>query len=234
MTISDEAFAIFTIERNWTIWKNELAGEAVTLRSGDYTTKNTNVKFGGWTRKGMDRFEEICREVINVRCHFKKRAEMENNYKNQKILLKAAKNTKNMKDLDNEVAQGRIVWNEFMLNNDVNDFPGTYVTTTTIYEAIIYSPLILKQSKKIIFTSDNKKLREKDKSYETNDDGEKLNKGTNENNQAVVYETSSETENQIRDSQSLTDGFGRTGYFKGYYSSDDGDDSDSDSKSASY
>ena len=37
-----------------------------------------------------------------------------------------------------------------------------------------------------------------------------MNKGTNENNQAVVYETSSETENQIRDSQSLTDGFGQT------------------------
>ena len=149
VTISDEAFAIFTIERNWTIWKNELAGVAVTLRSGDYTTKNTNVKFGGWTRKGMDRFEEICQEVINVRRHFKERAEMENNYKKQKILFKAAKNTKSMKDLDNEVAQGRIVWNEFMMDNDVNDFPGTYVTTTTIYEAIIYSPLILKNSTKL-------------------------------------------------------------------------------------
>ena len=60
-----------------------------------------------------------------------------------------------------------------------------------------------------------------------------MNKGTNENNQTIVYETS-DTENQMRDSQSLTDGFGRSEYSKGCYSSDDSDESDSDSKSASY
>ena len=89
------------------------------------------------------------------------------------------------------------------------------------------------------FTSDNSEnnrntmqLTEKDKLYENHDNGEKLAKGTDELS-GVLYETS-DTEKQIRDSQSLTDGFGNAGYFNGYYSSDDGDDSDSDSKSASY
>ena len=45
VSILDGAFVIFTIERNWTIWKNELDGKEVKLRSGDYTNKNTNIVF---------------------------------------------------------------------------------------------------------------------------------------------------------------------------------------------
>ena len=77
VTISDEAFAIFTIERNWNIWKNEHDGAEVKLRSGEYTTLNTDVKYGGWTKEGMKRFETICEHVRNIRGHFQVRAEME-------------------------------------------------------------------------------------------------------------------------------------------------------------
>ena len=89
------------------------------------------------------------------------------------------------------------------------------------------------------FTSDNSEnyrntmqLMEKDKLYENHDNGKKLAKGTDELSD-VLYETS-DTEKRCRDSQSLTDGFGIARYCNGYYISDDGDDSDSDSKSASY
>ena len=79
VTISDEAFAIFTIERNWNIWKNEHDGAEVKLRSGEYTTLNTNVKYGGWTKEGMQRFDTLCENIMKVRRKLKVRTEMEKN-----------------------------------------------------------------------------------------------------------------------------------------------------------
>ena len=81
VTISDEAFAIFTIERNWNIWENEHDGAEVKLRSGEYTTLNTNVKYGGWTKERIKRFENLCENVMNKSRHFKVRADMEKIYK---------------------------------------------------------------------------------------------------------------------------------------------------------
>jgi hypothetical protein len=86
ISYSDEGFAIFTIERNWDIWKQEVdTGEKVKLRSGAYTQRNTNVKYGGWTQEGMDRFKEICKSVVMVRkTKNSKRKELEVNFKQTK------------------------------------------------------------------------------------------------------------------------------------------------------
>lgn len=68
ITISDEAFGIFTLERNWDVWASEEdTGSKQPMRSGEYTEKNTNKKFSGWTREGMDRFSEIAKRIKKVR-----------------------------------------------------------------------------------------------------------------------------------------------------------------------
>ena len=68
ITISDEAFCIFTLERNWDVWASEVdTGNKQPMRSGDYTEKNTNKKYSGWTREGMDRYSELAKKIRKVR-----------------------------------------------------------------------------------------------------------------------------------------------------------------------
>ena len=68
ITISDEAFGIFTLERNWDVWASEEdTGNKQPMRSGEYTEKNTNKKFSGWTREGMERYSEIAKRIRKVR-----------------------------------------------------------------------------------------------------------------------------------------------------------------------
>ena len=127
VTISDEAFAIFTIERNWNIWKNEHDGAEVKLRSGEYTTLNTNVKYGGWTKEGMKRFENLCKNVMNVRRHFKVRAEMEKIYKLEKFPQMGESNITDQIPMktNREQVEDHCCWNEFMLESEDEEH-GTY------------------------------------------------------------------------------------------------------------
>ena len=85
ISITDEAFAIFTIERNWNIWQLVRDNkEKIKARSGKYTAPNTNIKYGVWTVEGMDRFEKLCKDVQLVRKKSKERKNMEQIYKRQK------------------------------------------------------------------------------------------------------------------------------------------------------
>ena len=121
VTISDEAFAIFTIERNWNIWKNEHDGALVKLRSGEYTTLNTNVKYGGWTKEGMQRFDTMCENIMTVRRQFKVRTEIEKIYKLERFPYTITDSNipgqipikTNIEDVDEHCC-----WNEFMLESE--------------------------------------------------------------------------------------------------------------------
>jgi len=65
-TASDEAFGIFTIERCWDAWlREESENVKSTPRSCDYTKKNSNKKYRGWTKQGMKRFNYIA-HLVNV------------------------------------------------------------------------------------------------------------------------------------------------------------------------
>ena len=37
------------------------------MRSDEYTEKNTNKKFSGWTQEGMDRYSELAKRIRKVR-----------------------------------------------------------------------------------------------------------------------------------------------------------------------
>ena len=66
-TISDEAFAIFTIDRCWNYWSKKWNNDAnVSIRSSDYA-RNTNKKYGGISTQGLIRFNEIAGLVAKAR-----------------------------------------------------------------------------------------------------------------------------------------------------------------------
>ena len=66
-TISDEAFAIFTIDRCWNYWSKKWNKDTdVSIRSSDYA-RNTNKKYGGISTQGLIRFNEIAGLVAKAR-----------------------------------------------------------------------------------------------------------------------------------------------------------------------
>ena len=121
ISITDEAFAIFTIERNWNIWQREVDHqEKIKARSGKYTAPNTNVKYRGWTDEGMDRFERLCKDVHHIRKNSKERKSMEQIYKHQKCyILYDHHDTRSIqKPTNNNETEERCCWNELMLDED--------------------------------------------------------------------------------------------------------------------
>ena len=66
-TISDEAFAIFTIDRCWNYWSKKWNNDPnVSIRSSEYA-RNTNKKYGGISTQGLIRFNEIAGLVAKAR-----------------------------------------------------------------------------------------------------------------------------------------------------------------------
>ena len=132
ISITDEAFAIFTIERNWIIWQREVDHkEKIKARSGEYTSPNTNVKYSGWTAEGMDRFEKLCKNVHLIRKKSKERKTMEQIYKRQKCnYFHDDINTRSTQHQTNKIEiEERCCWNELgMEENDMDtNIDGTYM-----------------------------------------------------------------------------------------------------------
>jgi hypothetical protein len=67
LTVSDEAFVLLSIENTWDAIQQEIADTAdqeegsnkSLYGKGKYTHSGTNIKFGGWTRAGIARFNEL-------------------------------------------------------------------------------------------------------------------------------------------------------------------------------
>ena len=82
-TVSDEAIALFFLEKNWDTWAKGVyemeTYEEETLKimqqhdveadsnSFVFTKKHSNKKFGGWTHDAITRFTDIARKVASAR-----------------------------------------------------------------------------------------------------------------------------------------------------------------------
>lgn len=114
ISVTDEAFCIFTIEGNWDAWMHEIrTGVRQKIRSGKYTESNSNKKYGGWTKEGMARFNRLCQTINDLRQNNNRRKEMEQQYKKSKQPIVSTKNSQmpNVNALDNE-SEEEECWNE--------------------------------------------------------------------------------------------------------------------------
>jgi hypothetical protein len=73
-TTSDEAFGIFTLERCWDTWFTEVSEHTkMPPRSSAFTKKNSNQKYCGWTKEGLQRYSDIAKLVYNSRLSDKRK-----------------------------------------------------------------------------------------------------------------------------------------------------------------
>ena len=117
ISVTDEAFCIFTIEGNWDTWIQEIrTGEKQKIRSGKYTEPNTKKKYGEWTKEGMVRFNKLCKRINDIRKENKNRKEMEWQYKKSKQPQVSPKisDLHENNDHDNE-SEEEECWNELNL-----------------------------------------------------------------------------------------------------------------------
>jgi hypothetical protein len=67
LTVSDEAYILLSIENSWDAIKEEIdnndepeaGGKRGTYAHGKYTNQGTNLRYGGWTKEGIKRFNEL-------------------------------------------------------------------------------------------------------------------------------------------------------------------------------
>ena len=235
ISITDEAFAIFTIERNWNIWAREVdLNEKVKARSGMYTSPNTNVKYKGWTEEGMDRFENLCKNIHLVRKTSKQRKLMEQIYKHNKCLsFYENNNTRSMQKQPNKIEnEERCCWNELNMEDDDTDayIGGEYVkndinanTTNDI------TPTNNMQNKQIQQSAINPNKKDIVKEYKTNDDEstvpEEYAQEMNKNTDLLCDGMNGESED---DNQYHSESHSHTVPAEQYNDDDDDDDTDDD------
>jgi len=65
-TVSDEAFVYFTIERCWNSWESAMSnieqGKKTKVKAM-YSEAKANKKYKGWTKEGLLRFDDLCKQV---------------------------------------------------------------------------------------------------------------------------------------------------------------------------
>ena len=82
-TVSDEAFAIFTLERCWESWVSEMKrtiDPQEILVKPKHTKEKSNKKFGGWDQEGLKRFSTIAK-IIGIERTLTRRKELEESYR---------------------------------------------------------------------------------------------------------------------------------------------------------
>ena len=235
ISITDEAFAIFTIERNWNIWEREVDHkEKIKARSGKYTSPNTNVKYKGWTEEGMDRFENLCKNVCLVRKKSKERKMMEQIYKREKCYRFYDNiDTRSTRKQPNKIEiEERCCWNELWMEDDDTyaDIDGTYVENGINANATNnIRPTNNMQNKQIqseINQKENANIREDktndDASTEHEEYAQEINKNTDLFSDGINGETDDENEYHTESQSHTVPGE------QDYDDDDDDDDDDTD------
>ena len=95
-TVSDEAFGILVLKKNWNTWLQYMSGnvssenrEILMFHSAvceEYATNKTNKKFSGWNVEALKEFTSIALDVKRSR-NTPSRKELELKYKNSKSTI---------------------------------------------------------------------------------------------------------------------------------------------------
>ena len=122
-TVSDEAFAYFTLIRCWDSWESamknkEIPGKA-TKRSM-YSLEKSNKKYKGWTVEGLKRFDSIARFIITDR-ELNMKAEEKFMYIKRALLDKEIKNKDQEKVYEDE---------EISIYNDLDEDDDSEISDT--------------------------------------------------------------------------------------------------------
>ena len=116
-TVSDEAFAIFTLERCWDSWVSEMKksiNPQEIIVKPKHTKEKSNKKFGGWDPEGLKRFSAIAK-TISMERTMSRRKELEETYR-QLYYKKMHPSIQDDKHMDND---NGTVENSYVAYNDL-------------------------------------------------------------------------------------------------------------------
>ena len=118
-TVSDEAFAKFTLERCWESWLSGVLQEnnpGTMVVKAIHTNEKSNKKFGGWDEEGLKRYSAIA-GIVNAQRKLLDRQEYEREYR-QHHYNKMYENDINKKKEENGAFMHEKVYTAY---NDLGD-----------------------------------------------------------------------------------------------------------------